>query len=256
MIKNLLEYLNFSQKESRVYLSLLEVGSEIAAEIGKKTGLNRTTVYDILDELIQKGLVSKFKKGSKTYFQALDPKRLLNYLDREKEDQAKIIEKQKKKVQEFLPELISLQNPLSTKPKVQFFEGKFGMREAYEDTLSSKETILAYANLETMYEGLSDYFPEYFKRRAKAKIFIRAIFADNHASRECASRNQEELRATRFFPKGSLPFTPEINLYNNKMLVASWHEKMAVIIESKELVDLQKFIFEIVWNSLPRNGNL
>lgn len=251
MVKELLKFLNFTEKETRIYLALLESGSAIAADIGKKTALNRTTVYDVMDALIKKGIVSKFKKGSKTYFQALDPARLLNYLDREKEENAKVIEKQKKKVEELLPEIISLQNPLSAKPKIQFFEGKKGMREAYEDTLSSKQTILAYANLETMYEGLSDYFPEYFKRRAKAKIFIRAIFTENPASRECAARNQEEMRETRFMTAEQGVFTPEINIYNNKMLIASWKEKIAVIVESKELVDLQRMIFEITWKALP-----
>ena len=122
MLKNLLSALNFSEKESLVYLALLEVGSEKAQEIAKKTGLNRTTVYDIFEVLMQKGLVSKYKKGSATFFNALEPKHLLTYLDREKEEQAKKIEKQKQKVSQLLPQLISLQNIFSNKPKVQFFE--------------------------------------------------------------------------------------------------------------------------------------
>ncbi|MDZ4385424.1 MAG: hypothetical protein U0944_03315 [Candidatus Moranbacteria bacterium] len=44
-----------------------------------------------------------------------------------------------------------------------------------------------------------------------------------------------------------------MNIYNNKMLIASWKEKIAIIIKSKELVDLQKMTFDLLWNSLPRN---
>ena len=254
MIKDLLAQLNFSEKESQIYLALLEVGSTKPGELAKKTGLNRTTVYDICELLMQKGLVSKFKKGAGTYFNALDPKHLLNYLDREKEEKAKEIEKQKNKLSELIPQLISLQNIYgATKPKVQFFEGEKGMREAYEDTLTSKEIILAYANPVTMHEGLPNFFPEYYKRRAENKIFIKAIVPRNEMSLERKEHNQEEMRDIRFLPGENTTFSPEVNIYNNKMLIASWKEKVAVIIESKELADLQKMTFDLLWNTLPRN---
>jgi len=252
MIKSLLKELNFSERETAVYLALLELGSAKPIEIAKKTDINRTTVYDLLESLMHKGLISKYKKGSSTFFNALDPEKLLAYLDREKEEKAKIIGRQKKKVKELLPELISLENIATTKPRVQFFEGEKGMREAYEDTLTSKEIILAYANVETMHKGLPNFFPEYYKRRAGKKIFIRAIIPRNKLSIERAKLNQEEMRDTRFLPEDKMTFSPEINIYNNKMLIASWQEKMAIIIESKELADLQKLTFNLLWETLPR----
>jgi sugar-specific transcriptional regulator TrmB len=254
MIKGLLEQLNFSEKESAIYLALLEIGSTKPSILAKKTGLNRTTVYDICELLMQKGLISKYKKGAGTFFNALDPKHLLTYLDREREEKAKEIEKQKGKVSELLPQLLSMQNIYAaTKPKVQFFEGEKGMREAYEDTLTSKEIILAYANPQTMHEGLPSFFPEYYARRAEKKIFIKAIVPRNEMSLERMKNNQAEMRDTRFLPEDKMTFSPEVNIYNNKMLIASWKEKMAIIIESKELADLQKMTFNLLWNTLPKN---
>lgn len=252
MIKQLLKSLNFSEKEAKVYLALLELGSAKAHDVARKTGINRTTVYDLLEILLNRGLISKYKKGSLAFFNARDPKHLLSYLDREKEEQEKNIDKQKKKVRELLPELVSLQNIYTAKPKIQFFEGEKGVREAYGDTLTTKETILAYANVQTMHEGLPNFFPEYYKRRAGKKIFIKTIMSQNKLSFERAKLNQQEMRDTRFLPDKDMTFSPEINLYNNKMLVASWKEKMALIIESKELVDLQKLIFNLLWKTLPR----
>ncbi|MBU1167506.1 hypothetical protein KKC60_03815 [Patescibacteria group bacterium] len=253
MIKSLLKELNFSEKETKVYLALMELGSAKARDISLKADLNRTTIYDVCEELLSRGLISTYKKGSTTYFNALEPKRLVNYLEREKADYESKIEKQKKKVKNLLPELISLQNLPTAKPKVRFFEGAKGVREAYEDTLSAKEMILAYANVQTMHEGLPDFFPEYYKRRAAKKIFIRAICPQNNLSIERSKYDQEEMREVRFLPDKAQTFSPEINLYHNKMLVASWKEKMAVILESKELVDLQKLTYNMIWESLPRH---
>lgn len=253
MLKNFFEQLDFSKKESLTYLALLEIGPAKANAIAKKTGLNRTTIYDVFDVLLQKGLISKYKKSGGTFFNALNPKQLLSYLDREKEEKIKLVEKQKQQITDLLPQLISLQNIYSTKPKVQFFEGEKGMRGAYEDTLNSREMILAYANVQTMYEVLPNFFPEYYQRRARKKIFIRAILPRNELSIERAKHNQKEMRDTRFLPDDQMTFSPEVNIYNSKILIASWKEKMAVIIESKELVDLQKLIYNLLWETLPRN---
>ncbi|NQV12832.1 MAG: hypothetical protein HQ530_00820 [Parcubacteria group bacterium] len=253
MIKSLLKQLDFSEKEMVVYLELIKAGSARAYELARETELNRTTIYDICEVLSQRGLISKFKKGKTTYFNALDPKQLLTYLDREKEEKNKIIDRQKGKVKELLPEFMSLQDLPSTRPKIQFFEGEKGMREAYEDTLTAKEIILAYANVETMHKALPNFFPQYYKRRASKKIFIRAIMPPNKMSQERAQKDQEEMRESRFLPTEDKTFSPETNLYNNKMLIASWKEKIAILIESKELVDLQKMIYNLVWENLPKN---
>jgi len=252
MLEKLFKDLQFSQKESAIYLAILELGQARAIDLAKKTGFNRTTVYDLLEVLIQKGLVSKFKKGATSFFNALEPERLINYLERDQAEYCVATKKKKQQVQELLPQLISLQNVLNAKPKIKLFEGEKGMREAYEDTLTAKNSIIAYANVETMHHGLPNFFPEYYQRRVQSKVFIRAILPRNKLSLERAQHDQVEMRATRFLPAGQI-FSPEVNIYNNKMLVASWKEKMAVVIESKELADLQKIIFETLWQILPKH---
>jgi hypothetical protein len=108
-------------------------------------------------------------------------------------------------------------------------------------------------NAETMHEGLPNFFPEYYKRRAGNKIFIRAIVPRNQITIERTKANQEEMRDTRFLPDEKMTFSPEVNIYNNKILLVSWKEQMAIIIESKELADLQKLTFNLLWDTLPKN---
>lgn len=250
LYNQVLEQLGLAASEITVYIALLELDSSSVTDIAKKSGINRTSCYDVLENLLKMGLISKFKKKKKIYFTAGDPRRLINYLDREKEEMAKKIDQKKEQVKEILPELVSKINPQSTKPKVTFYEGEKGMREAYEDTLTSENEILAYANVATMHEGLPEFFPEYYTRRTKAHIAIKAIMPDNAASRDRASKDVSEMRQSTFLKEKDQTFTPEVNIYNDKMLIASWKEKMAIIIESKELADLQRLIYKMLWNSL------
>ncbi|MDQ7814326.1 MAG: helix-turn-helix domain-containing protein [Patescibacteria group bacterium] len=254
LLETALEDIGLSEKEQKVYLELLKIGTGKAGILAKKTELNRTSVYDILESLSRKGIISSYRKGSQTFFSATDPRRLLSYLEQEKADRVARIEANKLRLEALLPQFISLQDISSNRPKVQFFEGEKGMSEAYEDTLESRGPIFAYANVATMHEGLPNFFPQYYKRRAAKKIFIRAICPQNEMTLERHKYDQEEMREIRFLPNAEITFSPEVNIYNNKMLIASWNEKMAIIIESKELSDLQKLTFELVWQSLPRTN--
>ncbi len=252
LYNQVLEQLGLAPSEIEVYVALLELDSATVTDISKKSGINRTSCYDVLANLVNMGLVSKFKKKKKIYFTAGDPRRLVNYLEREKEEFQKSIEGKKKMVHEILPELMSKMSPRSTKPKVNFYEGEKGMREAYEDTLTAKGEILAFANVATMHEGLPKFFPEYYKRRAGADIAIKAIMPNNEASRDRATRDVQEKRQSIILPDKSQTFSPEVNIYNDKMLVASWKEKMAVIIESKELADLMRLTYKMLWEKLKK----
>jgi len=238
-----------SAKELLIYMDLLAIGQATATQLARRTDLNRTTVYDVVTELEKRGLISKYKKRGRLYFVALDPVHIVSYLRNESHHQQQQLEDKMKRVESILPDLLSLHLADSTKPTVTFFEGERGMREAYEDTLNAKESIRAYANVQTMHEGLPSFFPEYYKRRVARKIFIRAIFPHNELSQERAQRDRVELRESKFLPAGQT-FTPEVNLYGDKMLVASWQEKMAVIISSHELVALQKLLFDYLWQTL------
>jgi sugar-specific transcriptional regulator TrmB len=246
------EALGFGAKEIKVYLALLELDTATAAELARRVDFNRTSCYDILAMLAKRGLVAKIVKRKKTYFEAGDPRQLVNYLEREKQETIKNFDKKKKMVEEVLPELSSLLIPRSNKPKVVFFEGEKGMREAYEDTLNSRETILAYANVATVHAGLPNFFPEYYKRRAAAGIAIKAIMPDNELSAKRKEQDAAEKRQTILLKDKALTFSPEVNIYNDKVLIASWKEKMAVIIQSKELADLQKVVFNLLWESLKK----
>ena len=50
--------LGFSPNRAAVYTALLELGKGTASEIARKAGINRTTAYDILDNLSADGLAS------------------------------------------------------------------------------------------------------------------------------------------------------------------------------------------------------
>ena len=241
-VRKKLSFIGFTDKEINIYLSLLEIGKGTVAEIARKAGINRPTGYHILAGLESKGLVKVSGKEPKQEFVALSPDKIENLLleklkqDEERLHQARLL----------IPELKSIHNVLE-RPKVMFYEGKDGLQKVYEDTLTSHEAIRAYASVEDIQPTLPHYFPEYYKRRTQKGIPIRAIFPESPDARERASLDSKEMRESLIVPSEKYGFHPEINIYDNKIMIASWREKLGIIIESAEIADAMKKIFELAW---------
>ena len=244
--KELLE-LGLGAKEAKVYLALLELGKRSVSPIARLAGINRTTAYDILNSLVLKGLVGVSGKEPKQEYVAENPNQVLHLLQREIEQKQELY----KKAERLVPRLKSMHN-VSDRPQVKFYEGKEGLQQVYEDTLTSHETIRAYASVEDTQHTLPDYFPKYYKRRANKGIGIRAIFPNTPEARELATHNAEEKRDTALVPAEKYPLSPEINIYDNKVMIASWKEKLGIIIESKEIAEAMKTIYELAWAEAKR----
>lgn len=242
-----LEFIGFSEKEVLVYLALLQLGKGTVTEISRKAGINRPTGYHVLASLAVKELVRVSGKEPKQEYVAESPDQIEKLLARKiKSDEEYIREARK-----IIPELKSMHN-VTDRPKVLFYEGREGLEKVYEDTLTSHEEIRAYATYDDMQNTLPGYFPEYFYRRAKKGIPIRAIFPYTQAGIDLSGYNEVQKRETAMVPADKYYFSPEINIYDNKVMIASWKERLGIIIESHEIADAMKKVFELAWAEAKR----
>ena len=118
MLEKYLQDIGLNEKEAIVYLSLLAVDNSSVLDIAKKTGLNRSTTYVILESLSKKGLVSETNIGKKTHYQAEPPERLETYVERQKI----ILDENSRRLKDIIPQIKSVQRGGGEKPVVQYFE--------------------------------------------------------------------------------------------------------------------------------------
>jgi sugar-specific transcriptional regulator TrmB len=232
--------LGLRSQEAKVYLACLEIGQAPATQISENSGIQRTFVYDILDDLAEKGLVSLVEIGGIKKFStlAIDKFRAL----------------QKAKLQKFdaiLPEIKALEKTTGDRPKVQFFEGVEGIKATFEDTLKTLDKggeILAYVTAEGFYQNEWKYAQDYIKRRVEKGISGRGIMQNSKEITIFTKPAKEELRTFRLVPPDLFPFSNEINIYANKVAIMSLvGEQMSVIIESESVANTQRSIFELAW---------
>ena len=69
----LLSSLGFTDKQIKIYLVLLQYGKLNPQAISSHSQINRSTVYAVCSELIQKGIIAEELAGKTKVFSALDP---------------------------------------------------------------------------------------------------------------------------------------------------------------------------------------
>jgi sugar-specific transcriptional regulator TrmB len=233
----LLKQSGLSEKEAKIYLSGIEIGAASIQDLAEQANIKRPTAYEIVETLEKKGLFSVVLEGKKRKFLAEQPERVLALF--------KIREQAFVK---SLPELNLLFQTGGNKPKVKFYEGTEGLEAMYLDTLESKQTILVYGNITEMWGAISrDFKKEYIKARVKKNLWSKCIVPNTPETMEYSKKDKEECRQMIFVPKENFSFQNEIDIYNDKVAIFSFPEKIGVIIESKKIAETQKMIFNLAW---------
>jgi sugar-specific transcriptional regulator TrmB len=242
--EEVLEQLGISEKKADIYLTCLEEGGATAYLIAKKIGLKRPTVYDILNTLVKEGMVFKALKKNKVYYHPADPDSLLRKL-KEREE----------KLKNIMPFLQNLYNAPKVKPAIRYFEGKEGIKEMYEDELKSckkGDEILSYIGQDPL-EELPEYSKYFVEERVKKGIISRSICKKTTSVMEYTKNNSEQLRVTATLSSENFPVDNEIDIYKNKIAIASYGKEMfGMIIESVGIYKTQKAIFNLAWLGAER----
>jgi sugar-specific transcriptional regulator TrmB len=238
-----LEEVGLNKKEAQVYLSMLELGEASIQRIADKSGIKRTTLYDIIASLKEKTLIGMTTKKSKTYYYAEDPRKI--------GDQ---IEEKKEKYLRMLPELLSITNLIDKKPKIRYFEGMEGIKEVYRDTLNyPKSETMAWGSPVVVIKFDFEWLKGYIAKRAEKKIWQRALMPDLPDLRKLKEDDQKQFRKTLMIPPEEFPFDVEINLYaKSKIGFMSFEEQIGLIIESPKIYNTLKSIFEMNWKLFDR----
>ncbi len=243
-----LKDLGLTAKEANVYITLHGIGSNPASVIAKNAEINRSGCYTILNSLVFKNFVEKKSKNSITYFNVTDPTSLLNRLKHKKGQLNANIEN----INNLIKQYEELNKNTSTKPSVIFFEGLTAIRNVMESTLKSGDKILrAYASLDELTAILPKYWPSYYQRRTEKGIKVKAIYPANKLSYFHKKRDPCECRESRLIPP-EFNFHLDIMIYSNKVAFTSLKEKFGLIIESDEMSQAYKKIFDLVWDGTSK----
>ena len=247
---SILEGIGLTSSEIKVYLALIDLGPNSTGPLVKKSGVSSSKIYDLLDKLIEKGLVTTYIQSNTNYFRAVNPKRLINYVQTKKQE----VEEQEKQVRDILPVLESRFNKFEGETKVELFKGYKGIETLFKEMVSELKKgdeylVVGGGDKPSANERTKLFFERIHLLRSKKGIKMRIIFSESR---------KKSLKEIKLFPNTSAKYFPDstpstINIYKDVTILLTMSPVPAAIrIKDKNITQSYKIYFEKLWKLAKR----
>jgi len=244
-IEKPLEEIGLTKNEVKVYLALMEIGLTTTSAIIKKIGINTSKVYESLDRLLKKGLVSYTIIRNKKHWQAEEPDRIKEFLN----DEKKKIEQKERKLNLIIPKLQSKRKHEEEITEYSIFEGIKGVKTAREkifNVLKRGGTLYLILSSYPKEEKLESYWLDFQKRRARKGIKCKYIFSKEF--KELGKKREKILLTEARYVKSEILSPTWIEIYGDNVGIGVLGYKPSVfLIKNKDIAKSFLNYFEKLW---------
>jgi len=249
-IEKTLEEIGLTKNETKIYIALLKIGQTTSWSIIKDTGIHTSKVYDGLQRLIEKGLVSYVIISNTKNFNATDPDRLLDFLD----DKKRKIENQEKDIIKIIPTLRAEINTNQEETKAEIFKGWKGMETVYRmlrETLKKGDTNYVLGASKGEYsEQVKNFFNKHLKGLAEKGIKQKIIYNEEAKGNIVEQEKHPALFSIKYI-KNTTP--AEINIWEDKvMTIILTKNPTIILITDSKVAESYRTYFNILWKSVEK----
>lgn len=230
-----MESIGLNKSETMIYLDLVKSGKSSAIGISKRTKIHRPNVYDTLDKLIEKGIVTQNIEENRKVFYPIKPANLLNYLKQKEFDLKKII-----------PQIEGIHNKPAEQRRIVMSEGIRSFRAMLNNLLELNQSILAYGIPKDASEIIGGFINDFHKRRIEQKIEMKHIY-NRDADKRMRALNKMEHTKARYLPSLYDSETTTL-ICGDKVLLIFWKDPVStIVIENKSIAKTYQQYFDIIW---------
>lgn len=237
--------LGLSPGQVKVYTAVLELGTSGIQKIQEKTALERRAIYDILNKLIEKGLISyTIERGKKT-FQCTHPRNL--------QEQVELKQKSLQLLHDKLPKITDLFNFAKPKIRAEVYRGNDALKALLNEALEYDASYWIGGNsgVETCTEEMRLWFKRWTKKRVEKKHVMHDL-VDHGTWLEDFPPGKIENHKKHYYKYYQLPKdlkSPMVMvMFGNKVLQILWSKQsFAFVLESEELHESFMKYFNYFW---------
>ncbi len=222
--------------EAKIYLILVNHGASTIYEIAKLSSISRPNIYDIINKLRKKGLISSFVKKNKNYYHITEPNNLVRFLDEKRKNLSTII-----------PKLNELFNSKKIKTITEIYQGKEGLKLIIEDMLIAKEILIFNGvDIDKLLSEITTFNLErYLNEKKKKKIITKILYA------EPIKPVRGKFYYYKKLPKNLVLKNVNYWIYADRVVLGIWSEEPLFIkIINKDVADTFRTNIELIWNSI------
>lgn len=245
--KTILTQLGLTPKEVTVYTALLKQGETHVVPIVKETGLPRTTVVYLLEQLAEKQLVQIIQQHARRIYIPEPPKSWVSTLRK----QQTIIENRIQKVEQSLPELNQLYAASPLRPEVRYYRGRSQLRELYNEMLAEPVDEIWYVGAyHSIIEILGEPFlKQWVRQRIAKRIKTRSIrLTQDRDITEPVFRGGAKTKRTVRYAPADFTSPGHVVIYGDCVaVITTSKENFGVVTRSRDYSTIMKSWFTQLW---------
>jgi sugar-specific transcriptional regulator TrmB len=241
--------LGLSSEIADIYLALYAYGEQTVSQLARRSGVERTRIYRLMDELQASGLVEIEAQYKRKLFRAAPISNLQILLSKKEQDLHELY-----RGLGDLQEVLTKEGPLSEATKIQAYQGVDGLKQMFWNQTRSKGE-----NLSILFENMQNrtkltFFERWVRVCNEHGMKSRSIISDNfvRTQQEWYKKNTNERLANwegRYIPDGVFPITHSTTIYDDVTSYFNWKdgEVFGIEIHNQEIADAQRQFFEMLW---------
>lgn len=241
-----LEKIGLSSTEARIYVTLLGLGSTPSSRVVNETGLRKSTVYDSIRRLQEKGLASYVIKGSMRYFEAADPDRLIDFL----EERKRLIDEYEGEVTELIPKLKEGYAGAKPHAEAHVFSGVEGFKTMRRDALRKADgELLLLGAISRESEVMPAFYKNWNISRQLRRVRMRVLHKESARKKTMTDRKfMGEYFETRFLPS-EFESPAVINIYGDRVVDVLWKgdNPICFMLINRDIADSYRKYFNYLW---------
>lgn len=233
--------IGLTTREADVYVAALQLGYSSVQELAEKSGMNRTTAYTHIKNLICRGLLNAVEKTGRVYYVAERPEKLKFIY----EQQEKEVRRKKELLDRILPELESIYSLAKERPYVKYY--------THEDNLAVLRKEIEGMRAEEMYNIFNYAKHAEFINKAHIKNILnsvkkfKVIYIAKNKVLDCRLQefcNEDNFRL-RYLPADKFSFPCEILIAEHRVYIA--RDEDALLINDKLFAQTLVLFFQTLW---------
>jgi predicted transcriptional regulator len=244
-------YLNdagFSGTEILILNKLLESDALTLRELASKSGKSTGVLDQAMKKLLVKKIVIRQSINGSLKYVLHSLKSVQEWMKSDMQQKQQLMLRKYENFEAFIATI----KKGKTKPEMEFFEGREGVKRAYMELLERGKVFMQYGPTKWLPEEdpLREFHAQFLRECRKNSIFIRVITHDNVLGRRYKSRDSFEFRQTVLVEEPLHPFRFEKLIVGDTVACFQFEGEMenACFIRYNELAEEERLFFELLWN--------
>ena len=231
-----------------IYLALFTQGKQSISELARSSGIERTRIYRLHDELLASGLVEVEMQYKRSIYSAA-PIENIQSLIAKKEQEVRDLQSDFKEIQH----LFSAENQKNG-TRVQFYKGAEGLKQMFWNQSKAQSEVLVILSENMQTKTNSSFFERWVRRCNERGIKSRGIVGDAFIESQAewyARRDNERLEQWEavYLPSSTFTINHSTALYDNVVTYQNWKDGdiFGFEIYNPDIVVSQRQYFELLW---------